>query len=223
MNVNLKKTKTMITQKNAWKPQESLSFHIDNENINFTQEYTYLGVSITASGNFALAQEHFKDKAIQAMFALRKYTEVDRLPVKTAHTLFDVLIAPILTYNSEVRGAYVKHGLGSIDKTPFEKVHLKFCKYYLGVSSKATNLASRAELGRFLLKILINQKISGFVKHLGEMNNNTLAKQALILSEELRSKKQVCFLTNIDKILKSYDINNSIDDYQFLSSPSIKQ
>ena len=61
------------------------------------------------------------------------------------------------------------------------------------------------------------------MKHLGEMNNNTLEKQALILSEELRSKKQVCFLINLDKILKSYDINNSIDDFQFLSSQSIKQ
>ena len=52
MNVNLKKTKTMI-QKNARKPQESLSFHIDNEGIHFTQDYTYLGVSITASGYLA--------------------------------------------------------------------------------------------------------------------------------------------------------------------------
>ena len=111
----------------------------------------------------------------------------------------------------------MKHDLGSMDKTPFEKVHLKFCKYYLGVLSKAT------ELGRFPLKILIGQKILGFVKHLGEMNNNALAKQASLLSEELRSKKQVCFLTNIDKILKSYDIDNSIDDFQSLSSPSIKQ
>ena len=170
-----------------------------------------------------LAQEHFKDKAIQAMFALRKYTEIDRLPVKSAHKLFDILIAPIFTYNSEVWGAYVKHDLGSIDKTPFEKVHLKFCKYYLGVSRKATNLASRAELGRFPLKILIDQKILGFVKHPGEMNNNALAKQALLLSEQLRSKKQVCSVTNLDKILKSYDINNSIDDFQFLSFPSIKQ
>ena len=97
-------------------------------------------------------------------------------------------IAPILTYNSEVWDAYVKHDLGSIDKTPFEKAHLKFCKYYRGVSRKATNLANRAELGRFPLKILIDQKLLGFVKHLGEMNNNTLAKQALILSEELRRK-----------------------------------
>ena len=217
VNVNLKKTKTMIMQKNARKPQDSLSFHIDNESVNFTQDYSYLGVSITASGNFTLAQEHFKDKAIQAMFALRKYTEVDRLPVKTSHKLFDVLIAPILTYNSEVRGAYVKHDLKSI-----EKAHFKFYKYYIGVSNKATNLASRAKLDKFPLKILIDQKLLGFVKHLGEMNNNTLTKQALVLSEELRSKKQVCFLTNIDKILKSYDIN-SIDDFQFLSSPTIKQ
>ena len=42
-------------QNNARKPQDPLSFHIDNESISFTQEYTYLGVSITASGNFTLA------------------------------------------------------------------------------------------------------------------------------------------------------------------------
>ena len=146
-----------------------------------------MGVSITALGNFALAQEHFKDKAIQAMFALRKYTEVERLPVKTAHKLFDVLIAPILSYSSEVWGAYVKHDLGSTDKTPFEKVHFKFCKYYLAVSSKATNLASRAELCRFPLKILIDQKILGFVKHLGEMNNNTFSETSF--NTFRRSKK----------------------------------
>ena len=55
---------------------------------------------------FCISTRAFKDKAIQAMFALRKYTEADRLPVKTAHKLFDVLIAPILTYNSEVWGVW---------------------------------------------------------------------------------------------------------------------
>ena len=35
MNVNLKKTKTMTIQKNARKPQESVSFYIDNESIIF--------------------------------------------------------------------------------------------------------------------------------------------------------------------------------------------
>ena len=49
----------MIMQKNARKPQESHSFHTDNESINFTQDYTYLGVSITASGNFAFSTRAF--------------------------------------------------------------------------------------------------------------------------------------------------------------------
>ena len=59
MNVNLKKTKTMIMQKNARKPQDSLSFHIGDEGIDFTQEYTYLGVSITTSGNFTFSTRLF--------------------------------------------------------------------------------------------------------------------------------------------------------------------
>ena len=59
MNVNLKKTKTMIMQKNALKPQDSLSFHIGDEGIDFTQEYTYLGVSITTSGNFTFSTRLF--------------------------------------------------------------------------------------------------------------------------------------------------------------------
>ena len=34
------------------------------------------------------------------------------------------------------------------DKCQAEKLHLKFCKYILGVHSKATNIAVLSELGR---------------------------------------------------------------------------
>ena len=34
------------------------------------------------------------------------------------------------------------------DKTPVEIIHLKFCRFILGVNRKATNIAVRAELGR---------------------------------------------------------------------------
>ena len=40
----------MIVQNNAQKSQDSHSFRIDKDSINFKQEYTYLDVSITASG-----------------------------------------------------------------------------------------------------------------------------------------------------------------------------
>ena len=46
---------------------------------------------------------------------------------------------------------------------------------------------------------------------MGEMKNNAfLVKQAPILSQKLRRNKQNCFLTNIDPILKNYDINHFI-------------
>ena len=38
-----------------------------------------------------------------------------------------------------------------------EKAHPQFCKRYLEVNNKASNIACRAELGHFPLNITINQ------------------------------------------------------------------
>ena len=62
--------------------------------------------------------------------------------------VFDGIVSPILLYNSEVWGAYAFKGFSKWDKTPIEKSHLKFCKTYLGANKKASNIASRGELGK---------------------------------------------------------------------------
>ena len=67
------------------------------------------------------------------------------------------MISPILAYNSEVWGAYTKSDLKSWDSFQIEKTHLQFCKRYLNASSKAPNVACRADLERFPLIIAINQ------------------------------------------------------------------
>ena len=64
------------------------------------------------------------------------------------------MISPVLSYNSEIWGVYVKHDFKAWDNTPIEKTHLKFCKRYLDISNKASNVASRSELGRFPLIII---------------------------------------------------------------------
>jgi len=79
-----------------------------------------------------------------------------------ANKIFDVMISPILTYNREIWGVYVKPDFKSWDSSQIEKTHLQFCKRYLEVSNKASNMACRAELGRFPLIIAINQKIITF-------------------------------------------------------------
>ena len=92
-------------------------------------------------------------------------TSSNNLPVKVANNLFDSLVTPIMTYNSEVTyldtfiSIYRAKKRAStndkevdlfyfIDKTPIENLHLSFYKYVLGIRKKASNLAVRLELGR---------------------------------------------------------------------------
>ena len=74
------------------------------------------------------------------------------------------LVRPILTYNSEIsfmdyvlvyhrakQRAMLRNGnmdhFTFIDRTPFEKVHLIFCKHLLGTKKTSSNIGVRAELG----------------------------------------------------------------------------
>ena len=71
MNVNLSKTKLIIFQKTSWKtfnPYLTLNDCI----IEKVEEYTYLGIKMTSTGNFSLAENTLKEKALQALFATKR-------------------------------------------------------------------------------------------------------------------------------------------------------
>ena len=65
--------------------------------------------------------------------------------------IFDTMISPVLTYNSEVWGVFIKSDFKYWDTSSIEKGHLQFCKRYLQVNNKASNIACWAELGRYPL------------------------------------------------------------------------
>ena len=71
LKINPKKTKIMIFQK---RPKKSIDikFNIGSESIEIVQEYTYLGTRLTPTGNFTLALEHLKEKALHAFSSIRK-------------------------------------------------------------------------------------------------------------------------------------------------------
>ena len=154
---NAKKTKIMIFQKCTKKCD--YTFHISNELIDLVQDYTYLGTRISSSGNFTLSLEHLRQKALHAFFSLRRHTDFSTLKPSLACKMFDTMIQPILTYNSEVSGSFVKSDFKWWDGYGIEETHLHFCKRYLEVHNKSSNVACRAELGRFPLIIAINKKI----------------------------------------------------------------
>ena len=94
LNITPKKTKVMIFQKRAKRCTE-YSFHIDNENIEVVQNYTYLGTLISSTGNFSLALDKLKEKALHALFSLRKHAHISNLSPFLANKLFDAIISPI--------------------------------------------------------------------------------------------------------------------------------
>ena len=101
---------------------------------------------------------------------------------------------------------YVKQDFKAWDNFPIEKKHLKFCKCCLEISNKASNVASRSELGRFSLIINIYKNILYYILYLLRKNEDTIVKQAFRTSLELFCNGKNGFYHNLIKISKYYDL-----------------
>ena len=207
LTVNHKKSKVLIFSRKTSKTIREIKFLLHNKPLEIVQDFTYLGVKILSTGNFQNHRSITKEKAIHVLYKVSKTIDFKKLKPKQAEKLFDTLISPILTYGCEVWGVYLKQNFASWDKELTEKVHLRFCKYYLGVNSKASNSACRAELGRFPMKIFIDKLILRYWNHLLDLPVSTIAKQAFLVSKSLYEKRKTCYPSNLHNILEFYNIN----------------
>ena len=98
---------------------------------------------MSSSGNFSVSCEHLKEKALHALFSLRRHTNLSKLKTALAFEIFGTMISPI----SHIT---VKFGVcfKTWDGSQIEKTHLQFCKRYLEVNNIASNIACRSGLGR---------------------------------------------------------------------------
>ena len=71
IDVNMKKTKIIVFQQSGRRPK-NLFFSFKGNEIEIVQEYTYLGIKITASGSFTVAQNLLAGKDVNALFKIRK-------------------------------------------------------------------------------------------------------------------------------------------------------
>ena len=127
------------------------------------------------------------------------------------------MISPILTYNSEVWGVFIKSDFKYWDTSPIEKGHLQFCKRYLQVNIKASNIACRAELGRYPLIFDINKRILKYISYLQSKEQSSLVIQSLVMSTDLHRNGKTSFYTNLIKMFNYYNIpfnfnHDNLDD-----------
>ena len=133
------------------------------------------------------------------------------------------MVSLTLTYNSEVWGLFIKSDFKYWDTSTIEKGHLQFCKRYLQVNNKASNIACRAELGRYPLLVFdINKRILKYNSYLQSKEQSSLAIQSLVMSIDLHSNgKASLFFANLIKMLNYYNIpfnfnHDNLDDTKIL-------
>ena len=90
--------------------------------------------------------------------------------------LFYSLVVPVLLYNSEVWGSFMKskslHNLEKFKNNLFDESHKheqllnRMCKYTLGIPKKSSNVAAKGELGIYRLDIEVCIRIAKFFFHL---------------------------------------------------------
>ena len=137
------------------------------------------------------------------------YSSVDfqlrKLKPSLACKIFDTMI---VTYNSEIWGVYTKPQFKAWDSSQIEKTHLQFCKRYLEVSNKASNITCKAELGRFPLNIAINQRILNYMLYLKNKKEDSFVKQSFLMSLVLLSASKDSFHPNLMKMSEYFNLNN---------------
>ena len=71
-----------------------------------------------------------------------------------------------------------KSGFKAWDSSQVAKTQLQFCKRFLEVNNKASNVACRAELGRLPLNVTINQRILNYIFYIKSKDEESIVKQS---------------------------------------------
>ena len=70
-------------------------------------------------------------------------------------------------------------------------------------------MASRAELGKYLIIIDINKKILNYLSYLQDKDDNSIVKQSLQILIELYNSGQNSFYSNIMKMSEYFNLFDS--------------
>ena len=115
--------------------------------------------------------------------------------------LFDHTVKPVLLYGSKILRNFIgkkwREGKDHFISKLFsnlkqEQVHLKFCKYILGVGKRSTSLAILGELGRYPLYIEIIISMFKYLKCLYTNEDILLVMPFQNLNTHMRMGKIAC-------------------------------
>ena len=143
--------------------------------------------------------------------------------------LFQSLIVPIATYADEVWAPFLVNSLNQdnfmqiCDRVPTEQVHLKFCRFLLGVHRKSSIAAVKGELGSYPLLISSLCSATKYWHQLHKRDPNSLIFHCLQDNYTQLESKNPCWLTGIKNLMYRFNLNNYWENVRDITiEPCIK-
>ena len=224
LKVNLSKTKVLIFNSKGLHLEDNFTYN--NETIQCTNSYTYLGIDFVPSGSFKYAIENLRKKGMKAMFSLNKLLDTN-IDIETVLHIYDNTIKPIITYGSEVWGITLLPNnmqnnpqciFKSLDNNKLSQLETKFYKRILQVKRNTSTLGVRGELGRHptSLHAIINSiKFFYTIKS----KENKLVYEALKELELQKRQSTKNWLNQVQQLSSLLGVNAPVN----LSKNKIKQ
>ena len=170
----------------------SMSFTIENTELEIVDSYKYLGTYFSQSRSFLKARKHILEQAKKAMHLLRMRIRNLYLPVDLQLKLFDHTVLPIMTYACEVWG-YENCGM-------LESIHTQFLRSILRARKSTPTYMLYGELGRYPIEIEIKCRMINFWNRL---LSGKQTKLAYLFYQKLRSTPSINsrWISKIQEIL----------------------
>ena len=216
MEVNLDKTKVMFIQKqkSRAKSKRNKPWKIGDKELKECTSNKYLGVTLKSHGSFSEHIDKIKEKALKSYFSLiSKSKEWGGFQPCLFLYLFDHTIAPILHYSSEIWGFN--------DWPKLEVLHLKACKYALGVRSSTTTDAVYVELGRVSLQCQRHINILNFFTRLSSLDSRRYASRAFSMLKKDADHGHYNWVSYAHNLRVRYEIQQS-DTHSIIKYKIIK-
>ena len=232
LKINIEKTKIIIFNKSG-KLLKNYGFYINDIQLENVQEYKYLGILMRASGTFTNAIQYLSNKALKVIFMIRRRFQTETINAKLFLKLFDTCVKPILLYGSESWSVFnINICRNCTDASQFslekqyenflpEKVHTRFCKFILGVNKYTSNLAPKADLGRYPLIIFALLQSVKYWLYLNENPFEKCNRYSYLSQIHLDGSAASTFNHHISSLLKYFGFNHVWDNKTTLSVPRL--
>ena len=187
LTVNLEKTAVLVFNKSGRQLKASFGFKYGKSIIDSAKKYCYLGIMFSLSGSMKQAQNELRLKGLKAYFALTRSIDIRSLNTRSLFRLFDALVVPVFTYGCQVwfhESNFIKllttrslfqdcrTSMTKISTDETEKIHLKFIKWSLGLSAKASNMVCWGDTDRTPIAIQVTKQVLGYIKRLEHISGN---------------------------------------------------